>query len=180
MRRPVIGVMGAGEPSDQVCAAARELGRVLAEHGWIVLTGGRAAGVMAAASAGAKEVPGSIAVGILPGTAGGECPDLDLAVFTGMGDARNAINVLTSDVVVACGIEGPGTLSEVALAFKSKKPVVLLNPPAPARMLFDGLQGARWFEATTPLEVATIIERKLQVARGPAWRTEPELQRGRG
>jgi len=111
-RRPVVGVVGAGEPSVASLASARHLGRLLAERGWIVLTGGRPAGVMAAACAGAKEIPGSMTLGILPGTSGaGAGPDVDVAVFTGMGDARNAINVLTSDVVVACGVEGPGTAS---------------------------------------------------------------------
>jgi uncharacterized protein (TIGR00725 family) len=161
--------MGAGEPSDHTCAAARELGRVLAERGWIVLTGGRPVGIMAAAVAGAKQVPGSITLGILPGAAGGESPDLDLAVFTGMGDARNAINVLTSDVVVACGIEGPGTLSEIALAFKASKPVVLLDLSDSARTFFRGIPRARWLEADSPEQVAGLIESQLMIPRGPPW-----------
>ena len=103
-RRPVIGVMGAGQASIQSLALARELGTLLAQRGWIVLTGGRPEGVMAASSAGAKEVPGSLTLGILPGTAGGIGPDVDVAIFTGMGEARNMINVLTSDVVNACGV----------------------------------------------------------------------------
>src|SRR6516225_3036296 len=48
-RRPVIGVMGRGEgasPHDQ--ALAEELGALLAARGWIVLCGGRDAGVMRA------------------------------------------------------------------------------------------------------------------------------------
>src|SRR5918994_1410733 len=133
MRRPVIGVMGAGEPSAGNLAAARELGRLVAERGWVLLTGGRPEGVMAAASAGAKEIPGSLTLGILPGASGGEGPDVDIAVFTGMGEARNAINVLTSDVIVACGVEGPGTVSEVALALKAEKPVILLGASTMAR-----------------------------------------------
>ena len=92
MRRQVIGVMGAGEPSPESQAAAFRLGRLIAEQGWILLTGGRAAGIMAAACAGAKQVPGSITLGILPGASGGEGPDVDIAVFTGMGEARNAMS----------------------------------------------------------------------------------------
>jgi uncharacterized protein (TIGR00725 family) len=169
MRRPVIGVMGAGEPSGGCLAAARELGRLLAEHGWIVLTGGRPAGIMAAASAGAKEVRSSLTLGILPG-ASGAGPDVDVAVFTGMGDARNAINVLTSDVVVACGVEGPGTLSEVALALKAEKPVILLQPSEPARSFFRSLPTAgRLLEAAVPEDVVRILEDKLAVPRGAAW-----------
>ena len=43
-----------------------------------------------------------------------------------MGNGRNVINVLSSDVVIACA-GGAGTISEVALALKSSKPVILLN-----------------------------------------------------
>jgi uncharacterized protein (TIGR00725 family) len=169
VRRPVIGVMGAGEPSAGCLAAARELGKLLAERGWIVLTGGLPAGVMAAASAGAKQVRGSLTVGILPG-ASGAGPDVDLAVFTGMGEARNAINVLTSDVVVACGVEGPGTISEVALALRAEKPVILLGASAPARALFGGIgAGRRLLEASAPQEVVHLIETELAIGRGASW-----------
>jgi uncharacterized protein (TIGR00725 family) len=161
MRRPIVGVMGAGEPSPACLSAAHELGRLIAERGWILLTGGRPAGVMAAASAGAKQVPGSLTLGILPGvTEAG--PDVDLAVFTGMGDGRNIINVLTSDVVVACGVEGAGTASEVALALKSDKPVVLLAASPAARAFFASLRcRGKLLEAKTPGEVIRMIEADL-------------------
>jgi uncharacterized protein (TIGR00725 family) len=166
VRRPVIGVMGAATPSPRALAAAEELGKLIAERGWVLLTGGRSAGVMAAASAGAKQVPGSLTLGILPGSAGGEARDLDIAVFTGMGEARNVINVLTSDVVIACGAEGPGTVSEIALALKAEKPVILLNPSPAAWSLFAGLQaGARLFRAAAPEEVMQVLELQLGIAR---------------
>ena len=150
-RRVVIGIMGAGEPGPASLADARRLGRLVAERGWVVLTGGRPAGVMAAALAGAKEVPGSLTLGILPSSHGGVSPDVDLAVFTGMGDARNAVNVLTSDVVVACGVEGPGTASEVALGLKAEKPVILLRAAAEAAAFFRRVAGAgRLLEAERP------------------------------
>src|SRR3712207_1904993 len=101
MRRPIVGVMGASEPSAGNLAAARQLGRLVAERGWIPLTGGRTEGVMGAACAGAKEIPGSLTLGILPSSRGGESSEVDIAVFTGMGEARNMINVLSSDVIVA-------------------------------------------------------------------------------
>jgi uncharacterized protein (TIGR00725 family) len=161
--------MGAGEPSPGCLIAARELGRLLAERGWIVLTGGRPEGVMAAASAGAKEVPGSLTLGILPGVSGAS-PDVDLAVFTGMGEARNVINVLTSDVIVACGVEGPGTLSEVALALKADKIVILLQPPDSARSFIRSLATAgRLLEAAVPGDVIRILEEELAIPRGAAW-----------
>jgi uncharacterized protein (TIGR00725 family) len=165
-RRPIIGVMGAGEPSSESLTAAGELGTLLAQRGWIVLTGGRPAGVMAAASAGAKRVPGSLTLGILPGAGGGVAPGVDVAVFTALGDARNAVNVLTSDVVVACGVEGPGTASEVALALKAEKPVILLGASPPARAFFASLRTAgRLFGATTPAEAVRFIEQDLAIPR---------------
>ena len=139
MRTPIIGVMGAGEPSPRHLALARELGREIAKAGWILLTGGRDLGVMDAASAGAKEIAGSLTLGILPEASSRVSSHVDVAVFTDLGNARNNINVLTSDVVVACGVEGPGTASEVALALKSGKPVVLLAADEAALRFFQGM-----------------------------------------
>lgn len=162
--------MGAGEPSSASLAAARRLGRLLAERGWIVLTGGRPVGVMAAACAGAKEIPASLTLGILPG-ADGAAPEVDVAVFTGLGDARNAINVLTSDVVVACGVEAPGTASEVALALKAGKPVILLGASASARTFFRALRCAgRLLEADAAEDVPRLIESDLAIAPWPSGR----------
>jgi uncharacterized protein (TIGR00725 family) len=162
-RRPVIGVMGSGEDSSLSLGAARELGKLVAERGWILLTGGRGAGVMGAASAGAKEVSGSLTLGILPGTAGGVGANVDIAIFTGMGEARNVINVLTCDVVVACGTEGPGTISEIALALKAQKPVVLLGASSAARELFGAVRrGSSLLEAGTPAEAIVLIQKQLK------------------
>jgi uncharacterized protein (TIGR00725 family) len=141
MRRPIVGIVGAADASERSLADARGLGWAVAERGWIVLTGGRPAGVMAAACAGAKEVPGSLTLGILPSDSGSAGPDVDIAVFTGMGDARNVINVLTSDAVVACGVEGPGTASELAQALKAGKPVILLAADDVAIAFFRRFQG---------------------------------------
>jgi len=143
MRTPIIGVMGSGEPSPRHLALARELGREIARAGWILLTGGRDVGVMDAASAGAKELSGSLTLGILPETSSRVSSHVDVAIFTDLGNGRNNINVLTSDVVVACGVEGPGTASEVALALKSGKPVVLLAADEAALRFFEGLAPGR-------------------------------------
>jgi uncharacterized protein (TIGR00725 family) len=134
-RRPVIGVMGGGEASEDEQTAANAFGRLVAEAGWILLCGGRPVGVMEAAARGAHDAGGFV-VGILPGRR--DHPDeaseaLDLAVITGMGDARNAINALSSHVLVACP-GGPGTVSEVALALKCGRPVVLLGWDAPVHV----------------------------------------------
>lgn len=154
--------MGAGEPSASQRDAARRLGRLIAEAGWIVLTGGRPAGVMDAASAGAKEVPGSLTVGILPGgPEDGVSGQVDVAVFTGLGNARDAINVLSSDVVVACGVEGPGTAAEVALALKAKRPTVLLGAPARVLEFYRPLDPAGLLHHAATPEAAIELIRKL-------------------
>jgi uncharacterized protein (TIGR00725 family) len=159
--------MGAGEPRPATLEAARRLGRLIAEAGWILLTGGRPAGVMDAASAGAKEVPGSLTLGILPsGPEGPVSAHVDVAVFTGIGDARNVVNVLSSDVVVACGVEGPGTASEVALALKTGRPTVLLAASREASAFFRGLARSQdLHEAATPEAAIALIEQRLGIAR---------------
>lgn len=127
-RKPVIGVMGGGVASRHVMEDAYFLGTLIAENGWILLNGGRNSGVMDASARGARE-RGGITVGILPDTDTSQVSsNIDIPILTGMGHARNSINVLSSDVVVACR-GGAGTLSEIALALKSGKPVILLDYP---------------------------------------------------
>jgi uncharacterized protein (TIGR00725 family) len=101
---------------------AEEVGRLLAEAGAIVVTGG-CGGVMEAASKGAREAGGTT-LGILPGADRREANEwLAVAVPTGMGEARNALVVRAADAVVAVG-GAWGTLSEIALARKTGTPVV--------------------------------------------------------
>ena len=141
-RRPVVGVMGAGEvASPELISLAEQLGGCLAERGWVVLSGGRDCGVMAAVSRGAAAVPGHCVVGILPDDNAAAAADLDLAISTGLGQARNVINVLSSDVVVICGAGGPGTASEAAHALKAGKPLFLLQTPAAWTQFFQSLDG---------------------------------------
>lgn len=127
---PVVGVMGGANVPEAVETQARELGRRIAERGWVLLNGGRDEGVMRASAKGAASAEG-VVLGVLPGASAADAPvaeDATYRVFTGLGDARNLVNVLSSDVVVACR-GGMGTLSEVALALKVGKPVVLLAWP---------------------------------------------------
>lgn len=130
MKRNLIGIMGPGEPaSAQETTTAFALGQAIAQRGWVLLTGGRAAGVMEAASQGARAAGGCV-VGILPGeTTHLMSSAVDIPIVTGMGQGRNVINVLSSQVVIACGV-GAGTLSEMALAIKLRKPLILMHLPA--------------------------------------------------
>jgi len=128
MTKKIIGVFGPGHVSDadEEWQAALSIGHQLATRGHVVLTGGLG-GVMKAASKGAKEA-GGITVGILPGTHKSSPANtyVDIPVYTGMGEARNAINVKSCRAAIAIGGEY-GTLSEIALALKAGCPIILLN-----------------------------------------------------
>jgi uncharacterized protein (TIGR00725 family) len=81
---------------------------------------------MEAACRGAKEAGGTT-VGILPGSDRSRAnPYVDVAVPTGLGEARNVLVVRAADAVVAVG-GGHGTLSEIALALTAGKRVVGLG-----------------------------------------------------
>ena len=159
MPKTLIGVMGGGESAPESAVRdAYRLGELIADEGWVLLNGGRSVGVMDAAAAGAHS-RGGLAIGVLPGDSpAGASEHLDVRIITGMGSARNVINVLSSDVVIACG-GGAGTLSEVALALKHGRPVILLNLDVGA--LFDAYrERGLLFDAPTP-EAAVALARGL-------------------
>lgn len=161
MRKIIIGVMGPGNASPTEAENAYELGFLIAQNHWVLLTGGRNMGVMQAASHGAKAANG-LTVGILPtADAKGLADTVDLAIFTDMGSGRNNINVLSCDVVVACGM-GAGTASEVALAIKADKPVVLLNDNQESQQFFASLSPASVFIAQTAASAIAIVQNLLQ------------------
>ncbi len=126
MRKPIIGVMGPVKATKDDVKSAYKLGKLIAEKKWILLTGGGNVGVMEAVNRGAESQNG-MKIGILPDDDKKKRYEgLDIAIVTNMGFARNVINALTSDVIIACGI-GPGTTSEVAYGLRFAKPVVLLG-----------------------------------------------------
>ena len=126
--RFILGIMGGADHDPEWNRLAEEVGRLAAQRGAVVLTGGRD-GVMEAAAKGAHEA-GGLTLGILKGTSRAEArpnPYIEVALRTGMGEGRNYINVAASDALIAIGGEW-GTLSEIAMARKLGKPVVLLRP----------------------------------------------------
>ncbi len=114
-------IVNTGDYEDACC-----LGGLIAKEGWILLNGGRASGIMEASARGAKE-NGGLTIGILPGNDPAWASEyIDIPILTGIGFARNYINVLTSKVVVA--LPGrTGTISEIALALNIGKKVISLN-----------------------------------------------------
>src|SRR5579884_3948178 len=104
-----VSVVGSGPEHE---ANAETVGRLLAERGATVVTGGLGE-VMAAAMRGAKSAGGTT-IGILPG----ESRDVanqwcDHVVVTGIGHARNLAVVASGEVVIAVGGSW-GTLAEIA------------------------------------------------------------------
>lgn len=116
-----VSVVGSGSQWE---VAAEEVGRLLAERGCTVVTGGLG-GVMAAAHRGAKAA-GGVTIAILPGETGAEAnPWADHVVVTGIGHARNLAVAASGEVVIAIGGEW-GTLAEMAFARRLGRPVVAL------------------------------------------------------
>ena len=135
-RKPVIAIIGSGSDIEPAVSNARELGRLVAESNWVLIHGGRDAGVMKAASEGAKEATNGLTIGILPDRNAGISDGVDVAIVTETGQARNNIIVLSADVVIACGVDGAGTSSEVSLAIKNGKHVILLGVNEEAKKFF--------------------------------------------
>ena len=118
-----ISVIGSGAEHE---GRAEEVGRLLAQRGCTVVTGGRGE-VMAAAARGAKSVGGTT-IGILPGEGrAGMNEWVDHAVVTGIGHARNLAVVASGDAVIAIGGRW-GTLAEIGFAGVLGRPLVILEP----------------------------------------------------
>ena len=150
-----IAVCGSSVATDEELARAEEVGRLLAEAGAIVICGGLG-GVMDAAARGAKAA-GGISVGLLPGKDRAEASEhLTIALPTGMGETRNGLIIRAADAVIALGGEW-GTLSEIALAMRTGKPVVGLGT-------WELSQGGRSAEM---IQTAATPEEAVRLALGP-------------
>lgn len=128
-RRPMVAVIGdaSTDPAGAKAVAARQVGALIIEHRWRLVTGGMG-GVMKEASAGARAsaawVDGDI-IGIAPGSDPAAAnPFVDVVVATGMDHLRNSI-VAHSDAIIVIG-GGAGTLSEIALAWIYRRLIVAL------------------------------------------------------
>jgi len=125
MTKRYIGVIGGAKCSRSVRKMAEEVGRGIAKSGAVLVCGGKG-GVMTAACRGAKAV-GGLTVGILPGRErSGANRYVDIAIATGINEARNLAIIRTADALVAVG-GSYGTLSEIGFALKAGKKVVGLK-----------------------------------------------------
>ncbi len=116
---------GASDATASQLEAAREVGRLLARSGAVVINGGYG-GVMDAASEGAAAEGGTV-VGILSGPdRDGANEHLTISLPTGLGQGRNFLIATAAESVIAIG-GGWGTLSEIALAKRLGRAVFALD-----------------------------------------------------
>ncbi len=124
-KKELIGVIGSGEDDKDLFELSRQIGGLIARAGMNVVNGGLF-GVMEGSALGCSEA-GGLTIGLLPGLrAVNANPYIDITIPTGMGEMRNALIIRASAGLIAIG-GGYGTLSEIALAHKSGKPVVGLR-----------------------------------------------------
>ena len=148
-----VSVIGSGREAE---ARAEEVGRLLAERGCVVVTGGLGE-VMEAAARGAKAAGGTT-VAVVPGDSREDAhPWSDYVVATGIGHARNLAVVASGDAIIAVG-GGWGTLAEIGFARVLGRPVIVLEPGW--NVDGDGVE-----RATTPAEA---VERALALSARPA------------
>ena len=143
-----IGVIGAGDCSQEIYDMASEVGYLIGNNDWILICGGLG-GVMEGAAKGCCK-GGGMTVGILPGEEKDSANHfIKLPIPTGLGEGRNLLIVRASDVVVAIS-GGYGTLSEIGMALKIGKPVVGLKT-------WHGIDGIDYVE--TPQQAIDMVVR---------------------
>lgn len=153
MKPKYISVIGGGRCGPTEYALAEDVGRLVAQEGATLVCGGLG-GVMEAAARGAKEAGGAT-IGILPGHDRTNAnPYLDQALTTGMGHARNLAVVSSGDAVIAVG-GGYGTLSEIGLAAKIGRPVVILGG---WRLQNEEYSHGVWYAASAQEAMALVRE----------------------
>ena len=143
-----VAVIGSGAANE---TRAEEVGRLLAERGCTVVTGGLGE-VMAAAARGAKAAGGTT-IGIVPGERRGSANQwIDHEVVTGIGHARNLAVAASGDAVIAVGGSW-GTLAEVAFASRLGRHVVILEPG----LQVEGIPRAQTPEEAVELALAELL-----------------------
>jgi len=158
MATMIVAVVGASQPRPESLEKAEAVGRELAKRGCTLICGGLG-GIMEAACRGAREAGGRT-VGVLPGRERGEANQfVELAIVTGMGEARNLIIVLSAEAVIAID-GGYGTLSEIAFALANRRPVVGLST---WKVASEALEDVPIYRTEDPLDA---VEQAIRAARG--------------
>jgi uncharacterized protein (TIGR00725 family) len=171
--RTLIAVIGGETPPPEVLPLAEEVGRRIAEAGAVVVCGGLG-GVMEAVCRGAHRA-GGLTIGILPtGRRADANTDIDIAIPTGLGVARNVLVVMAGHAVIA--IDGSfGTLTEVAHSLELKKPVFALDS---WNLDSASIDRTRYVRVKSPEEA---VRRALEAAQDPPTAQDPfRPRRGQG
>lgn len=155
--KTLIAVIGGESPPSEALVVAEEVGRRIAEADAVVVCGGLG-GVMTAVCRGAHKA-GGLTIGILPtGRWLDANPDVDIAIPTGLGVARNVMVVMSGHAVIA--IDGSfGTLTEIAHTLELRKPVFALGS---WNLESAGIDPARYVRVATPEEAVRLA---LEAAR---------------
>lgn len=127
----VIGSAGNEEysfkkPDVRAFKIAYEVGKLIANQNAILICGGKG-GIMESACKGAKEKNG-ITVGVISGNKRNKSNRfVDVEIVSGMvNSSEEALIISMSDGIIAIG-GGSGTLEELALAYRNRKPIVAIK-----------------------------------------------------
>ena len=141
-RLPIVAVIGSGDPDHGNPDLSAAIGRLIAEMGFHLLTGG-GRGVMADACRGFTSVPNraGLTLGIIPRSVTGDeakegypNPWVEIPILTHLAgrlgpdgeDSRNPINVLTAWRIIALP-GSAGTRAEIWLALRYGRPVLAVT-----------------------------------------------------
>lgn len=164
-----IGVCGGGgervPPSEKALTYAYETGRLIAERGYLLLTGGLG-GVMEQASKGASDADGLV-MGVLPGSKKEDAnPYCNIIIPTGVGWSRERININTADGIILIGGH-IGTDLEGRIAAGSRTPAVAITgTEGVSDRLADTKpysSGTTIYAAKTPEEALSVLEKLMNV-----------------
>lgn len=161
-RQIIIGVMGPGaQATARDRRVAFRLGQLFAVQGWFVLSGGVNKGVMDAVSRGAKS-EGGLTIGIIPRRTTHVSKSVSIPIITDIGSARNVINALSSDLIVAVG-GSLGTMTEIGFALQADRHVILMNNHNDVVRFWRMFRRPLVHVASTPEQCARLVKKVLRV-----------------
>ena len=157
--KKIIGIMGPNNATKENLRDAFEIGKYVADKGYAVLTGGLNVGIQNEGLKGAKANNG-LTIGIMPFNEPDKFSEyVDIPIITNMRSGRNYINALSSNLVIACGID-KGTISEISLSLvnTAKKQVIIVGAIKEANKLFKVLDSKNVYVAKDYKECINIFE----------------------
>ena len=158
--KKIIGIMGPNNATKANLKDAYEIGKYMANNGFAVLTGGLNIGVQNEGLKGAKDSNG-LTIGIMPFNEPEKFSKyVDIPIITNMRSGRNYINALSSNLVIACGVD-KGTISEISLSLvnTAKKQVIIVGAIQEANELFKVIDSENVYVAKDYKECIEIFEK---------------------